>query len=719
MDTDNLETADRSAIKKKATNAIFPRDCRAPQGNLSQNNIKEFLKSMEDAGLAEWIPKEEEDQSYFKLFAPIEYSWLDKVTSKIYSLIELKEKFTGSHSGGGKRDGDDDELEELLSIVLYDIKDENSPEFLSVLNNLNNIEYNLRFNRAKLIDTADGSFPDVEFIDSANEIIMDMEEQLLIEKVFEKQKEIIKEAKNRGIQSEVFDKIMGTIVDFENELKNLIIELKSNGKGRASIEEWKNFITTDGGVGVKKESALARLIDIHLRHNKLPISQFYNVSQTRARLRSDSLSLTGEDQKKADELDEVMWEIEKSFLYDKTSDGEVHFGYWEHIVTEIYDRYYIGITEKELEDIFGDDDGDDDGDENTELSIITENLPDSKRAMLQSPSGTTTPKTKTPSEYENTIMMLIDETRKLEKNIEELEQELKEVVDKDNLAKRLQDKTNTIKFLEGRVEKLKKNIISGRFSNLPGSITRQDSIEFGGDEFTSSSDDGDGSDRDVKLNRSKSMPPPPPPPPSAIQTESPEIKAKGMTGNVHRRHGTQSSSDLSQSDARKKTKAVINYQGKKLSTSLEDTSSDDSGAMSLVTSMSDLDLGPPAYKKNCNLENFITEFLNHNSYQISKDEVIKTIKRHLLTKYTALKELYQKACEKGGQNDKKIEDILKIVIDVMEFNTEKQKRKDAVNLLVNLLDNTVGQKKSRGGRRNNKTTKNKKRRRKKKTRYRR
>ena len=99
--------------------------------------------------------------------------------------------------------------------------------------------------------------------------------------------------------------------------------------------------------------------------------------------------------------------------------------------------------------------------------------------------------------------------------------------------------------------------------------------------------------------------------------------------------------------------------------------------------------------------------------------MIKTIKRHLLTKYTALKELYQKACEKGGQNDKKIEDILKIVIDVMEFNTEKQKRKDAVNLLVNLLDNTVGQKKSRGGRRNNKTTKNKKRRRKKKTRYRR
>ena len=42
---------------------------------------------MERQDQAIYIPKMD---SLYRLFAPIQYNWIDKVTSKIYSLMELK-----------------------------------------------------------------------------------------------------------------------------------------------------------------------------------------------------------------------------------------------------------------------------------------------------------------------------------------------------------------------------------------------------------------------------------------------------------------------------------------------------------------------------------------------------------------------------------------------------------------------------------------------------
>ena len=136
--------------------------------------------------------------------------------------MELKNLYQQTiPTGGGV---DDDELEDLLDIVLYDIPDDNTSEFLSVLDNLNKIEYSLQH---KIINPEDNNELQnlnnmkLNIID-INDRLENVEEEVLIHKPVNKIIEICKQDKdNNKHLKDVLNLIteFGFAYEFDNRIK--------------------------------------------------------------------------------------------------------------------------------------------------------------------------------------------------------------------------------------------------------------------------------------------------------------------------------------------------------------------------------------------------------------------------------------------------------------------------------------------------------------------
>ena len=340
----------RNKIKNKKIKEIFPRDCRAPQGNLTGTNIINFLNKMETSGQAIYIEKEDD---LYKLFAPIQYDWIDKVTSKIYSLMEVKKLYQATiPSGGGVGDN---ELEDLLDIVLYDIPDDNTSEFVSVLDNLNKLEYSLRHkniipdnpNELLLLDNVKLDIIDV------NDRLENVEEEALIHKPFNKIIEIC----NKDPGNDHLKDVLSWVTQLKKLLMDLIIELKNDLIGHSSIEVWENFVDTEGVDDVVTGSALAHIVDFHM-------NTFKNIyKEPRIGTRS-SVSSETELGKASPPPEEITAEIIKYdfqpfqklemylkdyILYEEENKLVLGFQFWKDVVDEIYDRYYQEMDDKDIE----------------------------------------------------------------------------------------------------------------------------------------------------------------------------------------------------------------------------------------------------------------------------------------------------------------------------------------------------------------------------------
>lgn len=332
----------RDKIKNKKIKEIFPRDCRAPQGNLTGTNILTFLNEMERQKQAIYIPKMD---SLYRLFAPIQYNWIDKVTSKIYSLMELKNLYQQTiPSGGGV---DDDELEDLLDIVLYDIPDDNTSEFLSVLDNLNKIEYSLQH---KIINPEDNNELQnlnnmkLNIID-INDRLENVEEEVLIHKPFNK---IIEICKQDNDNNEHLKDVLNLITEFESLLMNLIIELKNDLPGKTPINIWEGFILSEADDNVIQNSALAYIVDFHLNKFKT----IYEKPRMMTRSSVSSETDTGKSSPPPPISTEIetynftayqKLEIYLSKNHQLIIDGNntyLGFQFWKDVVDEIYNRYY-------------------------------------------------------------------------------------------------------------------------------------------------------------------------------------------------------------------------------------------------------------------------------------------------------------------------------------------------------------------------------------------
>ena len=332
----------RDKIKNKKIKEIFPRDCRAPQGNLTGTNILTFLNEMERQDQAIYIPKMD---SLYRLFAPIQYNWIDKVTSKIYSLMELKNLYQQTiPTGGGV---DDDELEDLLDIVLYDIPDDNTSEFLSVLDNLNKIEYSLQH---KIINPEDNNELQnlnnmkLNIID-INDRLENVEEEVLIHKPFNKIIEICKQDKDNNKH---LKDVLNLITEFESLLMNLIIELKNDLPGKTPINIWEKFILSEADDNVIQNSALAYIVDFHLNKFKT----IYEKPRMMTRSSVSSETDTGKSSPPPPISTEIetynftayqKLEIYLSKNHQLIIDGNntyLGFQFWKDVVDEIYNRYY-------------------------------------------------------------------------------------------------------------------------------------------------------------------------------------------------------------------------------------------------------------------------------------------------------------------------------------------------------------------------------------------
>ena len=345
---DGIKT--RNKIKNKKIKEIFPRDCRAPQGNLTGTNIINFLNKMETSGQAIYIEKKDD---LYKLFAPIQYDWIDKVTSKIYSLMELKKLYQAIiPSGGGVGD---DELEDLLDIVLYDIPDDNTSEFVSVLDNLNKLEYSLRHkniipdnpNELLLLDNVKLDIIDV------NDRLENVEEEALIHKPFNKIIEIC----NKDPVNDHLKDVLSWVTQLKKLLMDLIIELKNDLTGKTSIEVWEKFVDTEGVTDVVSGSALAHIVDFHL-------STFKNTYQEPRTATRSSVTDATETGKASPPPEKISAEITKYpfqpyqklemylkdyILYEEENKLFLGFQFWKDVVDEIYDRYYQEKDDKDIE----------------------------------------------------------------------------------------------------------------------------------------------------------------------------------------------------------------------------------------------------------------------------------------------------------------------------------------------------------------------------------
>ena len=340
----------RDKIQNKKIKEIFPRDCRAPQGNLSQTNIIEFLNEMRNTGEAIYIPKRD---TLYKLFAPIQYNWIDKVTSKIYSLMELKKLYQAIiPSGGGVGD---DELEDLLDIVLYDIPDDNTSEFVSVLDNLNKLEYSLRHKNI----TPDNpnelqNLNNIKFdIIDINDRLENVEEEALIHKPFNKIIEICNEDPNNRHLTDV----LSWVTQLKKLLMDLIIELKNDLPGKTSIEGWENFVDAGGVAVVVPRSALAHIVDFHMNNFK----KTYQMQGVTTRSSVTSETETGKTSPLPEKISAEFVEyhfkpyqkleryLKDYILYEKDSKVFLGFQFWKDVVDEIYDRYYQENDDKDIE----------------------------------------------------------------------------------------------------------------------------------------------------------------------------------------------------------------------------------------------------------------------------------------------------------------------------------------------------------------------------------
>ena len=350
----------RNKIQNKKIKEIFPRDCRAPQGNLSQTNIIEFLNGMRDIGEAIYIQKRD---TLYKLFAPIQYNWIDKVTSKIYSLMELKKLYQAIiPSGGGVGD---DELEDLLDIVLYDIPDDNTSEFVSVLDNLNKLEYSLQHKNISpdnedellLLDNVKLDIIDV------NDRLENVEEEALIHNAFNKIIEICNKDLDNLEDSEkaTLKEVLQKVVLFKNLLMDLIIELKNDFTGKTSIEGWEDFVAAEGDsdTTVVRGSALAHIVDFHMADGGF--KDIYQAPKIGTKRSVSEGIKTGKKSPLPERIPAEIIEYEftayeklerylKNFqIYQEKGGDVLGFQYWQDVVDEIYDRYYQEKDDKDIE----------------------------------------------------------------------------------------------------------------------------------------------------------------------------------------------------------------------------------------------------------------------------------------------------------------------------------------------------------------------------------